>query len=822
MAIDRQQKKKQKRAKKRKERHQKKERENRSKKLEEYAMLADEAMYQENYEKALSWALKRIKYKPIDANSYYIALDSAHSLGKREQVHSIIIQCWQDGVPLRREDYLVLGQSLVNMGSLDQAQELYQQIQAGHLPLLEKAFTKKHLRDVENALEYIETLKSVRDFKIHPIKSISNKKQPEPEPEPEPEVTVTKSVPLLGRTPLRKVSPPKELPPAEPQPDKPSKLDKPDKPSKLDKPSKPDQPEESELLEPKIVFNIDSEPILATIRSVKGVQMIDYELTLQAFKLAYRSAYEQLLCLATLHDVKSFWYQEETARKVMKTYRGRAILADEVGLGKTIEASLILKEYLMRNLIRSALILTPTSLVNQWQSELTEKFHLSFITTNDTLLSENPSQFWNSPFIIASINVAKSRRNFDLVTARSYDMVVVDEAHHLKNRATLNWKLVNAIQKTFLLLLTATPVENKLEELYNLVTLLKPGHLKTRKAFMAEFVTRGNPTDPQNREKLRHLLKEVMIRNTRSVAQINLPPRFASTVKVIPSDQEMEFYNLIDEFIIKQNQSSVKQFTKPVLQHLLAAAGSSHLAALNMLNRIVNQHGKKTGQSIRKIIKTGNKIHETAKATQVLKFLMKSSDQTVVFFNYIATLDYLQTILHEYKLPFVVFKGTMRKEEKQKALEKFREGCPIFLSTGTGGEGHNLQFCHTMINYDLPWNPMQIEQRIGRIHRIGQENEVNIYNFCASGSLEDHILDVLDRKINMFELVIGEMDMILGRLKGEQEFSDIVYELWVNDRQKKERQIAFDKLANRLKRARTSYQKSKELDEKLFQEDFGV
>jgi len=152
----------------------------------------------------------------------------------------------------------------------------------------------------------------------------------------------------------------------------------------------------------------------------------------------------------------------------------------------------------------------------------------------------------------------------------------------------------------------------------------------------------------------------------------------------------------------------------------------------------------------------------------------------------------------------------------------FKGGCPILLTTGTGGEGHNLQFCHTMINYDLPWNPMQIEQRIGRIHRIGQEHEVRVYNLCTAGTLEDHILEVLDRKINMFELVIGEIDMILGRLEGEEEFSDLVYEIWVQHSEEVERKKAFDTLAARLTQARTAHEKSKELDEKLFQEDFGV
>jgi hypothetical protein len=117
---------------------------------------------------------------------------------------------------------------------------------------------------------------------------------------------------------------------------------------------------------------------------------------------------------------------------------------------------------------------------------------------------------------------------------------------------------------------------------------------------------------------------------------------------------------------------------------------------------------------------------------------------------------------------------------------------------------------------------MEIEQRIGRIHRIGQEREVEVYNFCAVGSIEDRILEILDRKINMFELVVGEIDMILGRLQGEEEFSELVYDIWVRHGEEAERRKAFDDLAARLKRARSAYEKSRELDEKLFQEDFGI
>ncbi len=127
-----------------------------------------------------------------------------------------------------------------------------------------------------------------------------------------------------------------------------------------------------------------------------------------------------------------------------------------------------------------------------------------------------------------------------------------------------------------------------------------------------------------------------------------------------------------------------------------------------------------------------------------------------------------------------------------------------------------------MINYDLPWNPMKIEQRIGRLHRLGQQNEVMIYNFCGEGSLEEHILEILDKKINMFEMVIGEIEMILGRVRGEKDFGDMVYDIWVDSESEEERSREFARLGTRIKRCKNQYGKTRELDDKLFGEDYEV
>jgi len=371
-------------------------------------------------------------------------------------------------------------------------------------------------------------------------------------------------------------------------------------------------------------------------------------------------------------------------------------------------------------------------------------------------------------------------------------------------------------------MLTATPVQNNLEELYNLVTLLQPGHLKTLRAFKEEFMTRGNPTDPRNREKLRHLLKEVMVRNTRSVAQLRLPPRFALTVRVKPNAAEEAFYQAISAFVREQASGNGGGASRFTLRRLLETAGSSHLAALRMLERMSGDGKPEAAAKVATIRRLGAQIQASAKAQRVLELLKASSDQKVVFVNTLATLEHLQGVMTAQGIPHVVFQGGLTPAQKQAVMDRFRDGCPVLLSTGMGGEGFNLQFCHVMINYDLPWNPMEIEQRIGRLHRIGQAREVQVFNFCASGSIEDHILEILDRKINMFELVVGEIDMILGRLQGEEEFSDLVYDIWVQHAMELDRKKACEALAGKLKRARSSYEKSRELDEKLFREDFGV
>ena len=192
----------------------------------------------------------------------------------------------------------------------------------------------------------------------------------------------------------------------------------------------------------------------------------------------------------------------------------------------------------------------------------------------------------------------------------------------------------------------------------------------------------------------------------------------------------------------------------------------------------------------------------------------------IIFVKYHGTMDHVSEFLTGEGISHALFHGGMNNAGKDKQIQSFKEEKDILLTTEIGGEGRNLQFCHQMLNYDLPWNPMKIEQRIGRIHRIGQKQEVMIYNLCAAGSIEDYILEILDRKINMFEMVIGEIDMILGRLNNEKDFSEMVYDIWMDSITEKDRKTAFGQLGRKLVKLKTGYQNSKELDEKIFGENY--
>jgi SNF2 family DNA or RNA helicase len=575
-------------------------------------------------------------------------------------------------------------------------------------------------------------------------------------------------------------------------------------------------------------------------------ELAPLRLHLEHSRLSLLRGFDQLLCLEGLAGVEHLPHQIETVRKVLRHFRGRVLLADEVGLGKTIEACLLLREHLLRGLAKRVLILVPTTLVSQWDEELRSKFGLQFVIPPRTRTADTVEYWAEHDRVLASINFAKMTRRARAVAAAPWDLVIVDEAHHCKNRNTLNWKLVNSLQRRRLFLLTATPVQNDLVELYNLLTLLEPGHLQTESHFKKQYVRRGNPRDPRNRERLRSLLGEVMIRNTRSLVQMDLPPRYAHTILAEPQGDEARLYDALADYLRRRRAGNGSEengddapeeslfadqpagglgdgdadagpaFGRKQLSALLTAAGSHPRALGQSLQNIAGDD-----PAAAPIIELAASIDRSAKDQRLLELVRQShGNKLLVFATFRRTLEHVQQLLAGEGHDFVTFSGAESDREKDEAVAAFRASAPIMLCSESGGEGRNLQIANTLVNFDLPWNPMRIEQRVGRIHRIGQEREVFIFNLCTAGSLEARILDLLNEKIRMFELVVGEVGSILGNLQGGEEFETLVLDLWMRSHSDADLTDAFDQLGESIMDAQEQYLHAKELDEALFGEDY--
>ena len=534
--------------------------------------------------------------------------------------------------------------------------------------------------------------------------------------------------------------------------------------------------------------------------------------------LSLAQGFDELLCLPHLTGFEPLWHQFETVRKVLKQFRGRVLLADEVGLGKTVEACMVLKEYALRGMAERTLVLTPASLVGQWREELESKFGLAFATTYDSLSRDNPQAFWDQPHIVASIATARRREHAECLRLQKFDLVIVDEAHHLRDRASQGWKLVDALNKRFLLLLSATPVQNDLIELYNLLTLLKPGIFKTLKEFRADYMTPGKPRQPANPERLRALMRDAMIRNTRAVVALKLPRRHASTIKVNGAPGEAEAYaELVAAARHLASDGGVGRH-RLTLNHLLSAGGSSPAAAAAAVTRLAERHpGDKAWAAL---AKRWTSVGRGGKETALIELVNRNpAEKKLVFVQSRETLHHLAETLAGAGLTVACFHGSLSGPEKDAAIVQFRDYAQILLCTQSGGEGRNIQFCNTLINFDVPWNPMAIEQRIGRIDRIGQTREVFVFNLVTRGTLEEQVLVLLDEKIAMFELVVGEVGAILGSLEEDREFPDLVLEAWLEATEAGRAQ-AFEALGSRLDEARQQHEGAKVLDEKLFGQDF--
>ncbi|WP_439234634.1 SNF2-related protein [Lonepinella koalarum] len=580
------------------------------------------------------------------------------------------------------------------------------------------------------------------------------------------------------------------------------------------------------------------------------------------------------------------------------------LLADEVGLGKTIEAGLVLCQ-MWAERKRQLLIVCPAMLRKQWANELSEKFALPTLVVDKAvvntamkgtkgaaklkgtkLLNFCKEQVGSQILIVSHQYATKEMATFQRF---SWDYVVIDEAHKMRNAYKANNKMGQAMRNGFAskrkLLLTATPLQNSLMELYGLSTLLDEHLFGDKKFFQREFVRRGNLAELKSR--MAGFVKRTLRKNV--LEYIRYTERKAVTQEFMPTDGEHQLYEQISEFLRQDSRYALpkkhKHLTAVILRKLLASSPQAVLGTLQaILLRLQNL--QKTGQvhdellldevnideqdnlallendeeendeideisdenepengvnanvlnqeiaQIKHFIQLAESLQQDSKITALLTALqtgfakmaeLGAEQKALIFTESTRTQKYLFEYLQEngYADEVVMFSGTNNDphstqiyqawleknqgtdkitgspdvDKRSALIEHFRDHTQILIATEAGAEGVNLQFCSLLINYDLPWNPQRVEQRIGRCHRYGQKFDVVVINFLNKrNTVDQRVLQLLTEKFKLFQGVLGASDEVLGRIESGVDIENQIATIYATCRSEAEIQQAFDHL----------------------------
>ncbi|WP_336022472.1 DEAD/DEAH box helicase [Halobellus salinisoli] len=536
----------------------------------------------------------------------------------------------------------------------------------------------------------------------------------------------------------------------------------------------------------------------------------DHVQTIQAVRLQAGQPDSELRSLKQLDEesVKLLEHQVDAAYQALFEMDGKALLADEVGLGKTIEVGMILKEMHFRETDDSVLILTPAQLAKQWQAELLEKFGLEYVCNYD----EEFRGFDRHDHIIASIDTAKSDRHRATVLNRDWDVLILDEAHYVKNEETDRYDLIDNLPYQYAFFLTATPIQNELTDLYNVVSLLRPGLFGTRDVFHHYFVDRNQET-LVNRDELQERLNKVMIRNRRADTDIDFTNRSIDTRTFDPSPEERELCQAVSDYV--RNAYSEDQGQKLVLMLLQKEVVSSPAALKATIEKWLDDQSELTHtEELETILDLIEGIETVTKQEKLLSIVEEARGRVemgrvIVFTQFRATQREILDRLTEEGYTIHSFHGGHSSQEKEQIVKNFEEDGGVLVSTDAMSEGRNLQFCNIMVNYDLPWNPMRVEQRIGRIHRIGQKRDVYVFNMALKDTVEEYVLERLYHKIDLFQQSVGQLSSILTRMEESgTTFEDEIFERLVNADSEVDLENDFDAMA-------VDLQEQRELAEKL-------
>jgi superfamily II DNA or RNA helicase len=424
---------------------------------------------------------------------------------------------------------------------------------------------------------------------------------------------------------------------------------------------------------------------------------------------------------------------------------GRALLADDMGLGKTVQAIVAARALFERGEAHRTLVVCPASLKHQWASEIARFAGLDAVVVQGGRAARREAYERRAPFTI--VNYELLLRSLDLLAALEPDLLIVDEAQRIKNWRTLTAARIKSIRTRFAFVLTGTPLENRLDDLYSILQLVSPLVLGPLWAFNEQFLVRepgkARPTGYKNLGELRRRLRPVMLRRDRKEVLTQLPERIDAryTVPLWPEQQAlMEDHEQQAAAIAARGRK--RPLTPKELEQLAMHLQMARMAcnAASLLDREAR--------------KGSPKLEEFARLVEDV--CVDGGRKAVVFSQFEVFQRMAAQVADRLDVGYVRLHGGVPSPKRAALIERFRDApeCKLFFSTDAGGVGLNLQFASTLINLEYPWNPAVLEQRIGRVHRLGQKNPVNVILLVAEDSTETRIERILGSKRGLFEAAI--------------------------------------------------------------------
>ena len=531
-------------------------------------------------------------------------------------------------------------------------------------------------------------------------------------------------------------------------------------------------------------------------------------------------------------------HQLHVLNRAMERNTIRYILADEVGLGKTIEAGMVIRELKARGLIRRILVVCPTGLVTQWASEMQEKFHEKFHvilpSDFDTIrrLTDNEDVYGQYDQVISPMDSIKplekragwtdekvekynEERIYSIINS-GWDLVIIDEAHRVAGSTSevARYKLGHLLSQAspYLLLLSATPHNGKTEPFLRLVRLLDkeafPNARSIVKEQVAPYLIRtekreaiDNNGNKLFKNRITHLVllnwdeRHTMQRELYQLVTAYVSKTYNKALRNRKKNMCLIFLLIIMQRMVTSSTAAVRQSLERRLEVLknqatrLSSLTEEEIAELDIednveeaLEAISLDNDKEIAEleHIISVAKQAEYQHTDVKVEKLLSIIdgilcEDTSQKIIIFTEFMATQEYLKRILVSKDYSVSILNGSMSIKERNDALHEFRDKTSIFISTDAGGEGLNLQFSNIIINYDLPWNPMKIEQRCGRADRIGQTRDVQIYNFIVEDTVENRVREVLEEKLSVIlkEIGVDKYSDVLDSEVAELDFTEV-------------------------------------------------